>query len=394
VFQQILKECLAHGAPCQVMLCAKGNLEEFLKNHFKDAPIDCEKCAHSTSAGEHGARICLKTQPCYHLINNAKIVSIKIIKEEHVTYFLFYYSATFQNKLRPKNEELITITIDEEGHVFDNAEFTKEALFRNPKLETKNSKTRHSSPIFDKAKTSADQRLDDILKEKLVLFELPLIAQRRSKLRSFNKRLKRSFLEKMISKKQGFENENWRSSCEAILRREKESLLTNLTVKFLNLLIINTVKVRFEVKLDNNSTIHASTILGINLPPEITCPICRQNFNEGYATQDSLYVCKNCTKQSIETAKIYSTKASLRLDETLREYIEPDMGFICSVCGKKHSRLLEFKCSYDNSSLCIHHYDLCDICGKEFSKLNLSYTDEFRRQLCPNHVHKTDERNV
>jgi hypothetical protein len=99
-------------------------------------------------------------------------------------------------------------------------------------------------------------------------------------------------------------------------------------------------------------------------------------------------VCGSCVRQSIDSGKVYSKKAALKTDETLNEYIEKDAGFVCSVCGKRHSRLLEFKCSHDNSSVCIYHYDLCDTCGKVFSKLNLSYTDEFKRKLCPKHALK------
>ena len=53
---------------------------------------------------------------------------------------------------------------------------------------------------------------------------------------------------------------------------------------------------------------------------------------------------------------------------------------------------LEFKCSHDNSSICIYHYGLCDVCGKVFSKLNLTYTDEFKRQLCPKHASKNKQK--
>ena len=106
------------------------------------------------------------------------------------------------------------------------------------------------------------------------------------------------------------------------------------------MLVINTTKVTFEVNLDNNSTIHASIILGINHAPEVTCPICRNAFSEGYATQDSLYVCGSCIRQSIDTDKIYSKKVTLKLDETLNEYFEQDAGFVCSVCGKSHSHFL------------------------------------------------------
>jgi hypothetical protein len=388
VFQQILKECLARGALCQIMLRPKGDLEVLLKGQFKDEPFACEGREEVTSVDENTRRIRPKNQPCYHQINNAKMISLKIVKEEPVKYFMFYYSASFQSKLRPKNEELITIVTDEEGDFANQQDFTQESTFKNEDIEIENSKIRFTAAEFDKLKTIADQKLDTLLKEKLVLFDLPLNNQKKSKLGSFDKRLRRTYHEQLISKKQDFDHDNWQTSYNALLRRVEESLLTNLSVKFLNLLIINTVKVKFEVKLDNNSTIHASTILGINHGPEVTCPICRKNINEGYATHDCLYVCKNCIRQSIDTSKIYSIKARMRLDETLQEYIEPESGFVCSVCGKKHSQLFEFKCSFDNSSICIYHYELCDICGKVFSKLNLSHTDEFRRQLCPKHAVK------
>ena len=164
--------------------------------------------------------------------------------------------------------------------------------------------------------------------------------------------------------------------------------MTNVSIKLSNLLIINTAKVNFEITLDNNATIHSHLILGLNHPFEVTCPICHEPFIEGYATQDSLYVCKNCIRQSIDSCKIYSKKAPLKLDEALNEYLEQDSGFVCSVCGKRHSELLKFKCSHDNSSVCIHHYGLCDICKNIFSKLNLSHTQEFKRQLCPKHAVK------
>ena len=388
VFQQILKECLTRGALSQIILRPKGDLEVLLNGQFKDVPFNCEACEALPLVGENYRRICPKNQPCYHQINNAKMVSLKIVKEEPVKYFISYYSASFQSKLRPKNEELITIVTDEEGDSVIEQDFSQEGIFKNDDIEIENSKTRLTAMAFDKLKTIADQKLDTLLTEKLVLFDLPLNNQKKSKLRSFEKRLRRTYHEQLISKKQDFDHANWQTSYNALLQKEEESLLTNLSVKFLNLLIINTVKVRFEVKLDNNSTIHASTILGINHVPEVTCPICRKNISEGYATMDCLYVCKNCIRQSIDTSKIYSIKARMRLDETLHEYIEPESGFVCSVCGKKHSQLLEFKCSFDNSSVCIYHYDLCDICGKVFSKLNLSHTDEFRRQLCPKHAAK------
>jgi hypothetical protein len=151
------------------------------------------------------------------------------------------------------------------------------------------------------------------------------------------------------------------------------------------LLVINTSKLTIEATLSNKATVRCSIIPGINHTPEVVCPICHNQFYEGYATEDRLYVCKDCTKQSIDTKKIYSRKAALKLDEILREYIETDSGFVCEVCGKRHSKLLKFRCSYDDTSVCIYHYGLCDVCDEVFSNLNLRSTGEFRRRLCPKH---------
>ncbi len=266
------------------------------------------------------------------------------------------------------------------------SDFREVDFLNNDALEIQDIKGKLTSAIFDKLKTVADQQLEIILKEKLVLFDLPLRKERKSKLRSFDKRLRKEHLEQLISGKVEFDQQRWQTNYEALLKREEESLTTNIAVKFINLLVINTHKVKFEVNLDNNSVIQASIVLGINSAPEVTCPICRNTFSEGYATQDSCYVCRNCIRKSMDTGEIYSKKAALKLDETLSEYIEQDAGFVCSVCGKRHSRLLEFRCSYDDSSVCISHYELCDKCGKVFSKLNLSYTDEFQRHLCPEHA--------
>jgi hypothetical protein len=230
-----------------------------------------------------------------------------------------------------------------------------------------------------------------MLKEKLVLFDLPLTKEKDAKLKTFDKKLRRERLEQAINSKYDLDLHKWQATYEVLLRKEEESLTTKIIVKFINLLVINTTKVTFEVNLDNNATVHSALVLGINHTPEVNCPICRNSFSEGYATQDSLYVCGSCIRQSIDTGKIYSKKAALKLDETLNEYFEQDAGFVCSVCGKKHSRLLEFKCSHDNSSVCILHYDHCDLCGEIFSKLNLTSTHEFKRKLCPKHIAKCEK---
>ena len=283
--------------------------------------------------------ICEKTQLCYHQINNGKIVSVKIIKKEPVRYFQFYFSATFRNKLRPRNEELITLLMDEKGNIVSTEDFSGKNILDNEALEIQDFNAKLKPTVFDELKAVADKKLEAILKEKLVLFDLPLSKEKEAKLKSFDKRLRRERLEQVINSKYDLDSQKWQATHEALLKREEESLTTNIAVKFINLLVINTTKVSFELNLDNNATIHSSIILGINHTPEVTCPICRNTFSDGYATQDSLYVCENCIRQSIDTAKIYSKKAALKLDETLNEYFEQDAGFVCSVCGKKTQSL-------------------------------------------------------
>ncbi len=385
-FQQILKECLESGVLCQISLKPKENYEAVLRRHLKDAPFACQDCDR-INAGEEVIGVCEKTQPCYHRINNAKIASVNVIKAEPVRFYQFFYSAAFQNRLRAKNEETITVLLDEKGTVVSGG-FDLDGILKNDATEVQDFDGRLKAATFDTLKTAADEKLNSILQEKLILFDLPLCKSKKSKLNSFDKRLRRERREQVISKKHDFDYQKWQVNYEALLRREEESYITSIAVKFINLLVINTTKVRFQVNLDNNSAIDTSIILGVNHELEITCPICHKTFSEGYATQDSLYVCGGCIKQSIDTKKFYSKKARLTLDETLNEYIEPDSGFVCSVCGKRHSKLLEFKCSHDNSSVCIYHYEHCDVCGKIFSKLNLSYTDEFKRKLCPKHAGK------
>ena len=386
-FQQILKECLENGVLCQILVNPKEKIESVLTRYFKDSPFASEDF-DTVPMGEEVISTCVKSPQCYHQINNGKIVSVKVLKKEPVRYFQFYFSATFQNKLRPKNEEIITVLMDEQCNIVRVGDISEVNILNNEAIEIQDFKAKLETSVFDKLKGVAEEKLSTILKEKLVLFDLPLGKEKKSKLRSFDKRLRRERREKVISRKHDFDVQQWHANHEALLKREEESYITNIAVKFINLLVINTTKLKFEVNLDNNSTIRSSLILGVDHACEVTCPICRKTFSKGYATQDSLYVCGNCLRQSIDTGKIYSKKAALTLDETLNEYFEHDSGFVCAVCGKRHSRLLEFKCSHDNSSVCIHHYDFCDICGKVFSKLNLSYTDEFKRKLCPKHAAK------
>jgi hypothetical protein len=390
-FQQILEESLENGVLCQVSFKPKVEIEALLKGYFKDSSFACENCENAPF-GEEITNTFEKSLSDYHRINNGKIVSTKIIKNEPVRFLQFYYSLTFQNKLRQKDEEIFTVLLDEDCNVLSMCEVNENNFLSNEAIEIQGFKAKLDVAVFEKLKRVADEKIESTVKEKLIFFDLPLTKEIRSKLKSFDKRLRKERREKVISRKHDFDVQQWHANHEALLRREEESYLTNISVKFINLLVINTSKVKFEVILDNNSAIRSSLILGFKHTTEVACPICRKSFSSGYATQDGLYVCKDCVRQSVDTAKIYSKKVSLQLDEKLNEYFEHDSGFVCSVCGKRHSRLLEFKCSHDNSSICIYHYGVCDVCGKVFSKLNLTYTDEFKRQLCPKHASKNKQK--
>jgi len=385
-FQQVLKECLENGALSQISVAPKGNYEVFVRKYFKDTPHDCGNCKNAILIEENNRLLCSKAEPCFHQINNAKITSVKVSKKEPARFFQLYFCVTFQNKLRAKNEEIIKLLMDEKGNFVDQQDF--ESDFDFEALEITDFSGKIKAETFESLRSIANERIALILKQKVAIFDLTIIKAKKEKLTSFVKRLKRERREHVISKRNDFDYLKWQNSFEALLKREEESCTTNVSVKLVNLLIINTNKVHCEIILDNKSTIPVSFILGITPPSEVTCPLCKEDFTEGYATKDHLYICKNCTRQSIDSGKIYSTKTPLTLDPALNEYIEKDAGFICTVCGKRYSKLLEFKCTHDNSSVCIYHYELCDMCGKVFSKINLSYTEEFKRQLCPKHAGK------
>ncbi|NLF87830.1 hypothetical protein GX563_03295 [Candidatus Bathyarchaeota archaeon] len=386
-FQQLLRECLENGAPCQIQVKPKGDMESLIRKYFKDQAFDCQSCYETSDA--EPVHICVKPQRCIHRINNGKIVSVEVGKSEPQKFFLFYYSATFQNKLRAKNEEIIPIIMDEKGNTLPAEAFSEDNLLCNEALVLQDAKNKLKSEVFENLKYAADEKLSALLQQKVLLYDLPLGKEKKAKIRSFEKRLRRERREHVISKRHDFDYVKWQTSYDTLVKREEESYTTNIAVKFVNLLVINTAKVKFEVKLDNKAAITCSFTLGINQPSEVTCPICHSTFTEGYATQDGQYVCSECTRQSVDTAKVYSKKAALSLDEKLCEYIEKDGGFICTVCGKKYSKLLEFKCSHDNSSVCIYHTGTCSVCGKTFSKLNLKYTSDFQRQRCPKHTKET-----
>ena len=132
-------------------------------------------------------------------------------------------------------------------------DFNEDSLLKNEAIELQDYKTKLKPDVLDKLKTVADEKLAAILKEKLALYDLPLNKEKKAKLRSFEKRLRRERREHVISKKHDFDYVKWQSNYEALFRREEESYLTNIAVKFINLLVINTAKVKFEVNLNNKA---------------------------------------------------------------------------------------------------------------------------------------------
>jgi hypothetical protein len=389
-FQQIIRECQKTGVTCQIQLYPKENLETIIKQYFKDSKIVCIDC-DKVSVNQKTFSICTKPRNCYHKINHGKIAQIKIGKQEPLRYFQFYYTVTFHNKLRPKNEELITILLDEKASIIE-TNFDNYSSIEYSNLAVSEGKGKVKPELFDQLKEAADEKLSSFLCDKVAFFDLSLNKEKNVRLRAFEKRLRQERREQILSSKRDFDPLKWQNNYKALLEREEESYLTSVSVKLVNFLVVNTFRVKFDIILSNNAVFHSSLTLGLNPDVDVTCPLCKKSFHEGYATQDGLYVCGNCVKQSIDSGNVYSKKAGLSFDDLLKEYIEQGSGFVCSVCSKRYSQLLEFKCSYDNSSVCISHYDYCDICGNEkvYSKDNLSYTDAFEHKLCPKHAKKRE----
>ena len=394
VFQQILCECQKNGVLCQIQLNPQNDdLQAIIKRRFKDtafACIDCDKI----SVNQNMVNVCVKPHRCYHQINCGKICQIKTGKQEPVRYFQFYFSLVFSNKLRSKSEEILTVLLDENANIIETTSFEAAnavtSFMLDKTLVVSDCKGKVKPELFDQLRETVDKQLELLLCEKVALFDLPLSREKTVKLQVFEKRLKQERREQILSRKRDFDPLKWQINSQALLKREEETYLTHVSVQFINFLVINTFKIKFDLLLDNEAIIHSALTLGLNQPIDVSCPVCKKSFTEGYATQDGLYVCENCVRQSVDSGKVFSKKAVLSFDDTLHEYIEQGAGFICSVCQKRYSRLLEFKCDHDNSSICINHYGLCDICGNEkfYSKDNLSYTDEFKHRLCPQHAKK------
>jgi hypothetical protein len=275
-FQEILKDSLDEGILCQLTLKPKGTVQSLVKKYFKDAPFNCDDC-DQVAVGEESVGVCVKTPHCHHKINNGKIASVKVTKRDPARYFRFYFSAIFQNKLRPKTEERITILVDEQGQIVDCGDLD-DFIMGGHTLEIQEANADLPPEVFDKLKAAADLKLAQILKEKLVLFDLMLSKEVKAKLRSFDKRLKSERREKAISRKHDFDPKQWQASYEALLKREEDSLLTHIAVRFINLLVINTTQFSFAITLDNKAAIDTTFVLGITSPTELTCPLCGQPF--------------------------------------------------------------------------------------------------------------------
>ncbi len=167
-FQQILRECLENGILCQISIKPKAEIDIFIKGYFKDTPFSCKNCDNVTVEGELFSS-CIKSPPCYHQINNGKIVSAKALKNEPVRYFQFYFSTVFQNKLRQKSEETIIVLMDEDGNIVRAGEFSEDNFLNDKAIEVKDFKSKLEASVLEKLKVVADEKVETILKEKLIL---------------------------------------------------------------------------------------------------------------------------------------------------------------------------------------------------------------------------------
>lgn len=381
--EEIVQECLTKGILASISLKTREDPETYLKNFFKDTVYSCDYCETMTLEDKE-ISFCTKSPRCYHKINNGKITTIKIVRKQPLWLFQFYFSAFFKNKLR-KNEEMVKILIDEEGNNYD---FD---ILAQDQFEFTDSEEKMDLESYDKLKPAVDEKLDSTLKDKQIVFDLLLKKQVTGRLRNLERQLEEEKLEKSISKKDpNFDEDKWKTDKDTTLQREGESLKTAIDIKFLNLLSIRTERVFFEITFNNSSKIDSSFIVGIDSPAKIICSGCGTTFYEGYATEDGSYLCIDCIKQTVDAGKIYSKDYNLPVDATTNEYIEHERSFQCSVCRKLNSKLFEFKCNHDGSSVCINCCTACTKCGKLFSISNASKSKESGRMYCSEHTIKCD----
>lgn len=381
--EEILQKCLSEGILSSVTIKPKMEIEQYLQGFFKDSECRCDLCEEA-NMGKQKVYFCVKSPKCYHQINNAKIKSVKVDKKDHVRLLQFFYSAVFRNKLR-KNEELLTILLDDKGNVYDST------IVEDNRISFTDSYEILEVGLFDSLKRIAEERLDRILNERLHIFDLPLKKEIARRLKSIMKKLDEEYLQAKISKKSThFDGKAWEARKNRVLRLEEESLKTTITVKFLNLLFIATESISYEVHLSNGAVVKSNFIVGLGTPTELECPLCGKQFSNGYATEDNFYVCEDCIRQSLETKRVYSKNFTLAIDNTTNEFIEKNAGFRCSVCGSLNSKIFEFKCSHDGSSICYKCYDVCAKCNRIFSVSNLERCGESGYLYCKEHIIKCD----
>ena len=326
VLESILKKCLQKGRVCSLSLTPKESLSDIVMKYFKDSDYSCDFCERIVM-DENEYSFCVKSPRCYHKINNAKIESIKILKSEKIQLFQFYFLVFFRNKLK-KSEEFVKMLLDNQGQLFDYD------IIENEDVEFIDSNDPVNLAFFDSEMHDAYEKSDHLLKNKKNIFDMVLKKEISYRISKIEEKLEEEKLQQTISKKTHLFNEKaWREKKNKTIERETQALRTRISIKFVNLLIVTTNKVTFEILLSNNSKISSSLIAGLSDKFEIVCPSCEQTFETGYATNDGFYLCEDCIKQSIETGKIYSNDFQLVRDSTTNEFIESDTGFVCSVGG-------------------------------------------------------------
>ena len=381
-FNGIIDECLNDGVISSVKIKNKINVQDSLKEFFKDHEYHCEE-SEKITIDKKDHYICTHTPACFHKINNAKIESIRIISRDPINLYLFVYSIFLNNKLK-KNEEIVTLLLNKNGERIDID------ILNDKTIDFIGVSDKINLNLFDTLNASANELIDNILKNKKQVFDLQLKKDISQKLVALEKKLDDDKLQKKISKKWQFNEEEWKLKKENQLSKEKESLDTFISIKFLNFLCIISEKITYEITLSNKSKIKSSFILGIDKSFPVICHSCGKLHSEGYATEDKKYLCIDCINQSLDSTKIYSKEFNLMKDNTTREFIEKGSGFNCSVCNKKHSSKFLFKCTHDQSKICYFCFDFCAKCDKIFSKSNLTTSKESKKLFCLNHIMKCD----
>lgn len=379
VLESILKRCLQKGHVCSLSLTPNESISKLIRKYFKDMDYACDFCEKIT-VGCNNLSFCVKNPKCYHKINNAKIQSIKILTSEKIQLFQFYFVVYFKNKLR-KNQEIIKILLDDQGQLYDYD------LLENEDVEFADSEEGPYLATYDSLILEAYEKLDKLLKNKKNIFDMLLKKEVTKRISNIEEKLEEERLQQSISNKAHlFDEKSWKQKKTTVVEREFRALSTRISIKFINLVIVTTSKVNFEILLSNKSKINSSLIVGLSDKFEIVCSSCKRTFETGYATVDGFYICEDCIKQSIETGNIYSNNFDLTHDNTTNEYIETNGGFVCSVCGTLNSKKFQYSCNQDQSLICFRCYELCHKCEKVISSQNVETCIESNNNYCVQHI--------